>query len=128
MEPRARRTDYPMMVMPPFFDFLVIQKIDPSKNQLFWHFSEFLAILRPFCQDFGCILGSPGGHFSTFLIGEISSHVFIVLFFESKNEKSEKWVSTCKIRYIVRVAMLEKCENCLEKSSNFLLIFSPKLI
>ena len=27
VEPRARRTDYSMMGMPPFFDFLAIQKI-----------------------------------------------------------------------------------------------------
>jgi hypothetical protein len=72
------------------------QKIDPSKNQLFWHFSGFLAILQPFFQDFGCILGSPGGHFSTFLAGEIFSR-FFHQFFEKKNQKLKKRKSSFRI-------------------------------
>ena len=71
------------------------QKIDPSKNQLFWHFWGFLAILRPFFQDFGSILGSPGGHFSTFLADEFFSH-FFHQFFE-KNQKLKKRKSSFRI-------------------------------
>ena len=59
MEPRARRTDYPMMGMPRFFDFLAIQKINkkstPQKIDFFGNFGDFshfflqfLTILGPF--------------------------------------------------------------------------------
>jgi len=82
-----------MMAMPPFFDFLVIQKIikksTPQKINFFWHFEGFLAILRPFFQDFGCILGSPGGHFSTFLAGEIFGRFFHRFFRKKKNKNSK---------------------------------------
>ena len=117
--------------MPPFFRFFGHpknhQKIDPSKNRLFWHFWGVLAILRPFFDDFGSILGSPGGHFSTFLAGEIFSRFFHR--FLEKNQKLKKRKSSFRIvKYSVSWGSpcWKKCEGDLKKTSFFSSIFHPK--
>ena len=50
VEPRARRTDSPMMGVPPFFDFLAIQKIikksTPQKIDLFGNFGDLLYVFH----------------------------------------------------------------------------------
>ena len=94
VEPRARRTHSPMMVMPPFFDFLATQKIIensiPQKINFFAIFGDFWR----FCDNFFRILGlfwdPPGVIFRLFWQMNFSAIFFINFLKKIKNSKNEK--------------------------------------
>ena len=83
VEPRARRTHSPMMGVPPFFDFLAIQKIIkksiPQKINFFGIFRDFWR----FCDHLSGILGvfwGPPGVISRLLWQVKFSVVFFIDF------------------------------------------------
>ena len=56
----------------------------------FWGKSRFLVILRPFFQDFGSILGSPGVIFRLLWQVKFSVIFFIIFLKKIKNSKNKK--------------------------------------
>merc|ERR1712196_443413 len=92
VEPRARRTDYSMMGMPSFFDFLVIQKIikksTPQKINFFGTFRDFWRFCNNFFRILGVFWGPPGVIFRLFW--QVKFFFFFFLNFSKKKKKKKK--------------------------------------
>ena len=117
--------------MPPFFDFLAIQKIikksTPQKINFFGIFRDFWRFCDNFFRILGVLWGPPEVIFRLFW--QVKFSVVFFINFLKKNQKLKKRKSSFRIvKYSVSWGSpcWKNCEEGLKKTSFFSLIFHPK--